>query len=162
AHESLLVNGPGATSAAFASQAGDAIVVFVSVYGGNAVGVTDSAHDSFVVRATVAQDTSHAYDALEIFTAYDVSAGSAKTVSLTLSGPSVDSAAADIVDVTGVALSPLDHLGTPANYTTAANPEDSSALVSATSSDLVLAGISAVHAHNWRSAGGGTLLNDAH
>jgi outer membrane protein assembly factor BamB len=162
AHRTLLVNGPSATSGKFSSQAGDAVFVFVSVYGGNSVGVTDSAHDTFASLVTVSQHTSKAYNGLEIFAAYNVSAGTTKTLTATLSGPSTDSAAADIVDVTGVAPAPSVTLGTAENYSTASNREVSSTVVPAAGSDLVLAGISAIHTHTWSAVAGETLLNNAH
>jgi outer membrane protein assembly factor BamB len=162
AYESLVVSGSSATSTAFSSQAGDAIIVFVSVYGTTTASVSDSSHDTFSALASNGPASTKAHNSLALFAAFNVAAGTSKTLTVSLSGPAPDSAAADIVDVTGVASAPLDHLGTPSNFSSATLLNQSSALVPATASDLVLAGVSAMHTHNWKATGGDTLLSDSH
>ena len=162
ASRSLVVSGSSATSTAFSSQAGDAIIVFVSVYGTTTASVSDSGHDNFSRLSSNGPASTKAHNSLALFAAFNVAAGTSKTLTVNLSGPAPYSAAVDIVDVTGVASAPLDHLGTPSNYSSATVLTQSSALVPDTASDLVLAGVSAAHTHDWRAVGGDTLLQDTH
>jgi outer membrane protein assembly factor BamB len=159
---SLVVTGASATSTPFGSLAGDTIVVFVSVYGASLVAVSDSSHDVFSsLKVIHAPPASAGHASLEIFSNSNVSGGASTRVTVSLSGPSPLSAAADIVDVNGVGpASPT--LGTPENYSNARGPADSDTVVTASTSDLVLAGVAADHTHDWKATGGDTLLDDTH
>jgi len=158
----LVVSSSSATSSTFTSDAGNAIVVFVSVYGQNIAGVTDASHDAFTILENRTQDTPLGYNSLWIFTADNVSARAANTFTVTLTGTSLDSAAADLVDVGGVGTLPVITLGTPSSYSTTKNSELASTVVSTTGSELVLGAVGAHETRNWNASGGDTLLNDVH
>jgi outer membrane protein assembly factor BamB len=159
----LVVTGPSATSSGVPSSVGDTVVVFVSVYGGSVVGVTDSASDAFHLLTSVPNPSKKTVGAaLEVFAAYNIGPGPTRTVSISLSGPTPLSAAVDIVDVTGVGPTPAVTLGIPMNYTSATQPADATSEVVAGSSNLLLAGIAAVHTHAWTAIDGASLLDDTH
>ncbi len=158
----LVVSSASATSSSFTSDAGNAIIVFVSVYGQNTVGVTDASHDAFTNLENRTQDTPLGYNSLWIFAADNVSARPSNTFTVTLTGTSLDSAAADLVVVSGVGALPVITLGTPSSYSTTKNSELASTVVSTTGSELVLGAVGAHETRNWNASGGDTLLNDVH
>jgi len=161
-HKDFNVSGPSGSSPAFSSHTGDTILVFLSAFGTNSLGVSDSVHDHFSLLVSATQSSPNGASSFGIFAAFNVSAGSPKTVTATLTGSSTDSAAGAVVDVTGVGPHPLDSVGTLANYSTAKDPLNSSAEIPATASDLVVGAVSAHQTRVWSAARGDTLLNDEH
>ncbi|MCI4372109.1 MAG: hypothetical protein L3K02_00465 [Thermoplasmata archaeon] len=162
AHTDFNVSGTSGTSGSFTSHTGDTIVVFLTAFGSNTMAVSDSTHDLFSKVASASQPSSNGASSLWIFAAYNVSTGATKKITATIAGGSTDSAAVAVVDVTGVGPAPFDHVGSVANYTTANDPRNSSALVPASASDLVLGMVAAHETRVWSAAGGDKLLNDEH
>jgi outer membrane protein assembly factor BamB len=151
-----------ATSTSFPTAAGETIVVFASLFGTDSASVTVSSPDTFVVLGSASQGTATSGNSLWMFAAYDVAATSAQTLTVTESGPSTASIAAEFVVVSGVGPTPLDHVGTPTNYSSAKSAATATVSVPASASDLVLGAVSAHETHSWSAAGTDTLLDNSH
>jgi outer membrane protein assembly factor BamB len=162
AHEGLVVTSTSATSGGFLSNSGDTVVVFLSVDGKNTATVSDSTHDTFTQLASITQNSPSGYSSLWMFAAYNVAAGSPKTVTASLSGTSTDNAAADIVDVTGVGPTPLDQVAVANNYSLAGNLLTASLNAPDHTSDLILSVVAAHQTRDWTPSTKDALLNDAH
>jgi outer membrane protein assembly factor BamB len=161
-HLGLSIKGSAGTSAPFGDHAGDAIVVLLSVYGRNTVTLTDSAHDHFTGLVNKSQDSPPGYLSLQILVAFNVTEDAHDTVTVAISGTSTFSAAADIAVVRGISPARLDHLGTPANYSSTGSAKDASTEIAAGPSDLVLGVVAAHETRSWAASGSETSLDDVH
>ncbi|MCI4351827.1 MAG: alkaline phosphatase family protein [Thermoplasmata archaeon] len=164
---SVLVTTPVA-SPSFTSHKGDAILLFFTIFGKNTVKtVTDSVGDTFSQLVYTFQFTSNwGNDGTAIWAAYNVSGGASVAVTATLQGPSPQSNAIGVVDVSGVAASPLDHLAVQSNSTglgsgsTAQQSKNFSNRVLANNTDLVLSAVAARNYDLWSAAGVDTLIDN--
>ena len=149
------------TSPGFGSNSGDALFAFVSVWSANTVGsVTDSAGDTFSQLVFTTEKTPTNSFSLAIWAAYGVVGGSGVTLTVTLAGTATDCAAVDVVDVTGVGPSPLDHLGTPTTSTMSGQVDQlADNEITANAGDLVLAAISSHNYAGWSASGVDTLID---
>lgn len=157
------------SSRPFISDAGDAIFVWVAIYGADTVAnVTDSNGDPFtlIINKSMAYGSGGSSNGLSVWLAASVTGGSATTLSVTLhprytNSPN-DSAIA-FVDVTGVAASPLDAVG-PVNTSSNLTGQASRTTVSdvdARAADCVLSGVAARNYDNFTGLGGAVRVDQA-
>ncbi|HKS59310.1 MAG TPA: hypothetical protein VJS68_00860, partial [Thermoplasmata archaeon] len=150
-----------ASSGAFASNPGDAIFVWVSIYGRDTVAaVSDSARDAYtqLVNASMAFGTSGAYNGLSLWMASNVSGGNSVVLTVQLHArfaTSLNDSAVVFADVTGVAAQPLDALGPVMNSSSLPlqQSRNYSSLVSANGTDILLSGVAARNYDNFSPSG---------
>jgi Phosphoesterase family len=163
----LFVSG-STVSPAFASSTGDLILAWFSTYGREWVSsVTDSTGDSFVqkVNSSMAYGPSSARNGLSLWAAADVKGGSLVTVDAVyhVSPGWTPLASATIVDVTGVAIQPIDSLGIAVNTSHDPNQRNKTFTcnVTAGAGDLVLGGVAARGYNNFVAAGGDARVDQS-
>lgn len=141
-------------STSIVSDPGDAILVYLSIYGKDTVkSVGDSVNDTFypIVSQSMAFGAAGAQNGFAAWMAVDVVGGSAVTVTATLQprySNSVNDSAVVVADVTGVSPQPLDAVGPVANSSSLPGQQSAgyAASVAANATDLV---VSAVGARNF-------------
>ncbi|HEV2166575.1 MAG TPA: alkaline phosphatase family protein [Thermoplasmata archaeon] len=154
-------NASRSTSTGFASNRGDAIVVWTAIYGQDTIAsVTDSAGDVFtqVVNASMAFGPSGASNGLSVWLAANVSGGTSVSLTETLHSrfsTSPSDAAVVFADATGVAPVPLDALGPVRNSSNYTNQQtrNFTSVVNASASDLLLTGVGARNYDDFTGSG---------
>ncbi|MGI0132388.1 MAG: alkaline phosphatase family protein [Thermoplasmata archaeon] len=161
------VNTSPTSSPAFASNTGDTIVVFAQLFGTAQVSsVSDSSFDTFhrIVRSFqsfVTPYNSTIEQGLEVWVACNASGGTAVVLTLTISGPSRQSDAIAIVDVTGVPPVPVDRIGSPSNSTDVGQrTRSASSAVTTNSSDLVLSAVASRNYDLWTPVAPATRIDN--
>jgi len=144
------------SSAPFASNRGDSIVVFVAIHGSKTVkSVTDSAKDNFTSSWYKASGTQVG---ISVWLAENVSGG--PSVVVTMTGSSKNDATYEVlvVDVTGVSTNPLGH--GPSLFSSKGKSGGSlSGSITAPAEDLVLAGFCSRGDVTLTMTGAGTSLD---
>lgn len=151
----------------FAAVRGDALLVWISLYGqSHVLSVTDSAGDSFhqLEYAGMAYGTTGAFNGLTVWGAIDVAGGPTVSVTTGLTtncSPCAIHSAVVLVDVTGVSPQAVDQVGAMANSSDLPNQESRafSCSVEASSPDLVVAGVAARNRDNFSAVGPDVLVN---
>ncbi len=151
-----VVSSLSGSSSPFDSNPGDAIVVFVAIHSSKTVvSVTDSVGDPFSSNYS---ERSGSTVGLAVWVAVDATGGPGVVVTMTGSSANDATYAVLVVDVTGVAVSPL----TPPPVLVSSAGKDNKALtgsIGAASTELILAGFATRGTVDFSSTGVGSLLD---
>jgi phospholipase C len=168
-HSTFQIHGTGTvtnSSPSLSTNAGDSVLLFFSLNNKNTVAsVTDNLGDTYTELASVQEVDSSGTNGYDAFLAHDVAGGTISVSATThpVSPSQLVDAAVVMVDVTGVAASPLASLS-PASQTSqfsSTQVKNFSNRIVVSAGDIVLSGWGGRHLDRLTVSGDGTLLDTA-